>query len=50
LKDVSNGRGRLIHKDGHIYDGNWVNASASGHGILYNNDGSVYTGNWENDL
>ena len=48
--DKSNGKGRLIHSDGDVYEGDWVNNKADGYGIYihYNaeegKEGATYSG------
>lgn len=36
--------GRLIHSDGDVYDGNWVDDKAEGYGTYYHSDGAKYVG------
>ena len=38
------GKGRLIHSDGDVYEGEWENDRAHGIGIYSHNDGARYTG------
>lgn len=42
--------GRLIHNDGDVYEGNWVNSKADGVGSYLHFDGSRYEGEWKNDI
>jgi len=30
---MANGKGRLIHADGDVYEGNWLNDKAHGRGV-----------------
>jgi hypothetical protein len=46
---MANGRGRLIHADGDIYDGDWLNDRAHGIGTYIQAGGSRYIGEWLND-
>lgn len=46
---MANGQGRLIHDDGDVYEGNWLNDKAHGRGIYLHKDGSTYTGEWYED-
>ena len=46
---MSNGRGRLIHADGDIYEGNWLNDMAHGKGKYTHTDGAMYEGEWLHD-
>ena len=46
---MQNGRGRMIHADGSVYQGYWKNDKANGYGIFTTVNGSSYEGNWEND-
>lgn len=40
------GRGKFLHVDGDIYDGNWKNDKAHGYGIYIRQDGGRYEGYW----
>ena len=46
---MANGRGRLIHADGDVYEGDWLNDKAHGKGIYIHRDGASYTGEWFED-
>lgn len=46
---MANGRGRLIHPDGDIYDGYWKDDKAHGFGHYTHTDGAYYEGYWLND-
>ena len=46
---MANGKGRLIHRDGDVYVGDWVNDKANGKGTYTYVDGSKYIGNWRDD-
>jgi len=46
---MANGKGRLIHTDGDVYEGDWLNDKAHGHGTYYHKEGPSYTGNWFED-
>jgi hypothetical protein len=39
-----NGKGRMTHANGDIYQGNWQNGKANGHGIFVDTNGSMYVG------
>lgn len=41
---MANGLGRLIHPDGDVYEGEWVDDKAQGKGIYLHEDGASYTG------
>jgi len=41
---MANGRGRLIHADGSVYEGEWLDDKAHGKGLFTYADGSVYEG------
>ncbi len=43
------GRGRLIHADGDVYEGEWLNDKAHGKGVYIHRDGASYTGEWYED-
>ena len=47
--DKANGRGRLIHADGDIYDGQWKDDKAHGFGEYTHTDGAKYEGHWVDD-
>lgn len=46
---MANGRGRLIHIDGDIYEGEWVDDKADGKGVYIHKDGASYSGDWVKD-
>jgi len=46
---MANGRGRLIHADGDVYEGEWLCDKAHGKGIYIHRDGASYTGEWFED-
>lgn len=39
----------MIHSDGEVYEGEWVNDKAHGFGVYLHSDGSRYEGEWLND-
>lgn len=45
-----NGKGRLVHQNGDIYHGEWLNGKAHGQGVFiqYGNN-SMYDGEWHQD-
>ena len=46
--DNINGKGKLITKNGEIYEGDWVDNKANGYGIYQSKD-VRYEGKWKND-
>ncbi|XP_028752621.1 protein ACCUMULATION AND REPLICATION OF CHLOROPLASTS 3-like isoform X2 [Neltuma alba] len=44
------GKGRLVLRDGSIYDGTWRYGKRSGPGTLYFINGDVFQGSWRDDL
>ncbi len=51
---MANGKGRLIHVDGDVYEGDWVDNKAEGKGLFINfsekyGEGARYEGQWHND-
>ena len=44
MDNKANGRGRLIHADGDVYDGEWSDDKAHGFGIYCHLDGAKYEG------
>lgn len=46
---MANGRGRLIHADGDVFEGDWQDDKAHGKGIYIHRDGASYTGEWFED-
>lgn len=46
MSDMANGKGRLIHADGDVYIGEWLNDKAHGKGTYYHKDGASYVGEW----
>lgn len=43
-KLTANGKGRLIHADGDVYEGNWLDDKAHGKGAYIHLDGAKYEG------
>jgi len=41
---LANGRGKLIHNDGDVYEGEWVNDKAEGRGVYLHSNGAKYDG------
>jgi len=41
--------GRLIHSDGDVYEGEWVQDKAQGFGVYTHTDGAQYIGYWYED-
>ena len=41
---MANGRGRLIHAEGDVYEGQWLNDKAHGKGKYKHLDGATYEG------
>ena len=39
-----NGKGRLIHSDGDVYEGEWLNDKANGIGVYTYHNGATYKG------
>ena len=46
---MANGKGRLIHCDGDVYEGEWLNDKAHSNGTYIHMDGAKYTGEWLED-
>ena len=46
---MANGKGRLIHSDADVYEGDWLNEKAHGNGIYIHADGAKYVGDWKDD-
>lgn len=46
---MANGHGRLIHADGDVYTGAWLDDKAHGKGEYLHMDGAKYYGDWVND-
>lgn len=42
--------GKIIHRDGDFYEGDWKDDQANGYGIYSSPDGTQYEGEWKNDL
>ena len=47
---VFEGRGRMTHANGDIYQGDWHQGKASGSGIFIDTNGSMYDGQWLDDM
>lgn len=43
---MANGKGRLIHADGDVYEGDWLDDKAHGKGVYKHFDGARYEGDW----
>ena len=43
-------QGLMEYKNGHLYDGSWLDGKRSGKGLLYHGSKLLYTGRWENGL
>ena len=43
-EDKANGKGKLVHGDGDIYEGEWVNDKANGVGVYLHSNGARYQG------
>jgi len=39
---MANGKGRLIHADGDVYEGEWVEDKANGYGFYLHKEGASY--------
>ena len=39
-----NGKGRMTHTNGDIYQGEWQSGKANGHGVFVDTNGSMYIG------
>lgn len=46
---MANGKGRLIHADGDMYEGEWKDDKANGKGLYKHNNGASYEGGWMED-
>ena len=42
---MANGKGRLVHADGDVYEGDWIDDKAHGKG-KYTQLGVTYEGEW----
>jgi len=40
----------LIHANGEVYEGEWLEDKANGYGVHTHLDGATYSGDWKNDL
>ena len=49
-KDKANGRGRMTHSNGDIYEGSWKDDKAHGFGIFIDSSNAKYEGFWLDDL
>ena len=41
---MANGYGRLVHAEGDVYEGEWLDDKANGHGVYTHFNGSRYEG------
>jgi len=46
---MANGKGRLIHADGDVYEGEWKDDKAHRKGVYTHMDGAKYDGDWHED-
>lgn len=46
---MANGRGRLIHGDGDVYEGDWLDDRSHGFGRYIHFNGATYEGEWHSD-
>ena len=44
MEDKSSGKGKLVHADGDVYDGEWKNDKANGQGVYVHVNGAKYEG------
>ena len=49
LKNVPNGKGRLVMGNGDIYEGDFVKGKRQGYGVLTLKSGEKYEGQWFNN-
>ena len=47
--DKANGRCRMTHANGDLYDGYWKNDKANGYGIFIDSNNAKYEGYWLDD-
>ncbi len=48
-RDKANGRGRMTHANGDMYEGEWVADKANGRGVFVDAAGAKYEGEWVDD-
>lgn len=46
---MAHGKGRLIHSDADVYEGEWESDKAHGKGTYTHADGAKYIGDWKDD-
>lgn len=46
----AHGKGKFIHVDGDLYEGEWIDDKANGYGVYIHANGTRYEGNWLNDF
>jgi hypothetical protein len=44
------GRGKILFKNGSLFEGTFHKNKVNGHGRLIKEDGEMYTGDWKNDM
>lgn len=47
---MAHGKGKLVHMDGDIYEGDWGKDMANGQGTYTHTGGAKYVGEWKDDL
>jgi hypothetical protein len=47
LNDKANGSGKYVHKDGQVYNGEWLEDMQHGEGTELMPDGSSFTGTFQ---
>ena len=48
--DKANGRGRMTHTNGDVYDGYWKDDKANGFGVFVETNNAKYEGYWLDDM
>ena len=46
----NNGKGKIIYKNGNIYEGEWKDLKRNGKGKIYFKNGGIYESTWFNDI
>ena len=49
-KDKANGRGRMTHANGDLYEGYWKDDKANGFGFFIDTNNARYEGDWVDDI
>jgi hypothetical protein len=50
MDNLPHGEGRMIFKNGDVYEGMWFEGKRSGYGVMTKRCGDHFEGHWVNDM